>query len=780
MAKKEKRKLFRNSLIRVFWSLMVFGIACVALLFLLTSWGVFGKLPTFEELENPDLAVATEVYASDGEMLGKIYRKNRVNITYDDLPPHLVNAIVDTEDERFYNHSGIDMRSTTRAIMLLGKRGGGSTITQQLAKNLLKQGRGDKTIKGYVDRVFEKAKEYIVSLKLEKRYTKQEILAMYLNEFDFVNNAIGIQTASKVYFNKTVGELDTLEAAVFAGMLNNPSRFNPRQNPIDSKTRRDVVLHQMFRNDDLTKKQRDSLQALSTEIDFRLDDHNTGLAPYLRSVIQNEFLPNWVKNNPKVDGSKYDIYRDGLKVYTTIDSRMQEIAEQAVTEHLIDLQKTFDKTYKNSNLWKNSAAQSALNNAIINSDRYQSIKRANKDWSKEKVIEDMEHPIEMTVYHPVKGQIDTLLSPLDSIKYHRQMLQSAFLVTEPTTGHIKAWVGGRNFRYFKYDHTTTKRQVGSTFKPFLYAVAIENGWSPCFTIPNMPVEIITPTGKLWAPKNSGQSEYDGRPITLKYGLANSMNNISAQLIKDIGPRPVITLAERAGLKNVPEVYSIALGTTEQSLMDMTQAYSMFANNGVSIAPYFVTRIEDKNGNVLQDFGSNRVTEVISPQTAYVMLQMMRGVITGGTGQRIGWQWGLDNFIAGKTGTTNENTDGWFVGLTPQLMGIAWTGADDQAIHFPKWSANGQGSRAALPIFGRFFKELYKHQDEYGVRQYSDFKSPGGITTTMNCDDTNMYSPIPGQPGTLTPDGQVVPTMPGNNQITNGDVVQPKNEDDEFE
>ncbi len=776
MANAKKQKLVRRTLIRGFWSLMFIGIFSVILLFLMASWGAFGKLPTFEELENPDLAVATEVYSSDGELLGKIYRKNRVNITYNDLPQHLVNAIVDTEDERFYNHSGIDMRSTGRAVALLGRRGGGSTITQQLAKNLLEQGRGEHTVQGYIGRVFEKSKEYIVALKLEKRYTKQEILAMYLNQFDFVNNAIGIQTASKVYFNKHVNELDTIESAVFAGMLNNPSAFNPRQNPKDSKVRRNVVLYQMHRNGDLTKEERDSLMDVETVIDFNLDDHNSGLAPYMRSYIQNEFLPNWVKNNPKVDGSTYDIYRDGLKVYTSVDSRMQAIAEKAVSDQLQQLQKKFDKVYKNKDLWSSKQAKTALGIAISNSERYNSIKRAHKDWSRERVIEEMKIPVDMRLYDPVKGSKDTLLSPLDSIKYNRALLQSAFLVTEPTTGQIKAWVGGRNFRYFKYDHTTTKRQVGSTFKPFLYSVAIENGWAPCYTVPNLPVQVVTATGKVWSPKNSGVA-FDGRPITLKYGLSQSMNNISAALIKEIGPRPVITLAERAGLKDVPEVYSIALGTTEQSVQDLTQAYTMFANKGVSIAPYVVTRIEDKNGNIIQEFSSNQVTEVISPQLAYTMLQMMRGVVTGGTAQRIGWQWGLDNFIAGKTGTTNDNTDAWFVGLTPQLMGVVWTGADDNAIHFPTWSGDGQGARSALPIWGQFFRDLYKRQDEFGIKQYSEFEMPANMTVSLNCDATNMYNPLMGPGTTYSGSGEVIPQ---NTVSTGGDTVKPKNEEEDFE
>ena len=777
MAQTTRKPMLRTTLIRSFWAIMFLGLFALGLLFLLTSWGAFGKLPSFAELENPNLAVATEVYSSDGEILGKIYRKNRVNITYDQLPAHLVNAVISTEDERFHKHSGIDMKATARAVVFLGKRGGGSTITQQLAKNLLEQGRDGRSIENLPKRIIEKVKEYIVALKLEKRYTKEEILAMYLNQFEYVNNAIGIQSASKIYFSKKVEEIDTLEAAVFAGMLQNPSALNPRQHPQDSKRRRNIVLRQMQKNNHLTMGEKDSLQAMETEVRFQRDDHNTGLAPYLRSVIQNDFLKDWVKNNPKVGGERFDIYRDGLKIYTTIDSRMQAIAEDAVTEHLEELQGLFDGINKKTDPWRTRQAKTALELAISNSERYNSLKRANPSWSRDEVKEEMRKPLNTSVYHPVKGEVDTLLSPIDSIKHHRLMLQSAFLVTEPQTGHVKAWVGGRNFKYFKFDHATTKRQVGSTFKAFLYSVAIDNGWSPCYTIPNLPVDIVTKSGKVWSPKNSGGGPYDGRAITLKEGFAGSMNNISAQLIKDIGPRPVIALAEKAGLDNVPEVYSIALGTTEQSLVDMAQAFSMFANQGVATEPIYITRIEDKNGNILATFNPNKIEHAMSEQTAYAMLQMMRGVVNGGTATRINWQFGLNNqHIVGKTGTTDDNTDAWFVGITPNLLGIAWTGCDDQALHFPTWSGHGQGARAALPIWGKFFKELYANADDFGISKDANFKAPRFQTVSMNCE--TFSSPL------LIDDGQtdtnVGPVTDPNMIETPSGVITNNTEEDDFE
>lgn len=773
----KEKPLLRKTLIKWFWRVVLAGMAAVALLFLLASWGVFGKLPTFEDLENPNLAIATEVISADGVLLGKIYRKNRVNVTFDELPSHLVEALVATEDERFYNHSGIDIKSTFRAALFLGARGGGSTITQQLAKNLLEQGRGSGTIRGKIERILEKAKEYIVALKLERSYTKEEIIAMYLNQMDFVNNAIGVQSASRIYFNKTVQQLTVEEAATFVGMLTNPSLYNPNRRLELTQNRRNVVFSQMEKNNYITSAEQDSLSQIPLELDFTRDNQNTGLAPYLRAVIKNDFLEDWVKDNPKVDGERYDIYRDGLKIYTTINSEMQKVAEKAVQEHLIELQEDFEKEKSRYNFWEDADVRRAIALAISNSNRYNSLKRNHPNWNRERVVEEMKKPVETTIYHPIKGEVDTLLSPFDSIKHHRMMLQSAFLVTNPKNGHVKAWVGGRNFKYFKFDHVTTPRQVGSTFKPFLYAVAIDNGWSPCFTINNLPVSIRTETGKMWTPKNAGGAVYDGRPIRLKDGLAQSMNNISAELIRNIGPRPVVRLAERAGLEDVPQVYSIALGTTEQTVYDMSEAYTAFANGGVATQPMFVTRIEDKNGNVIAEFSPGRVVEAMSPQTAWIMLQMMRGVITHGTGSRISWKYGLNNFIAGKTGTTDDNTDGWFVGLTPELIGVVWTGADDPAFHFNS-TAKGQGANAALPIWANFFKEIYQNEEKYGIARDANFAKPDNITMSLNCDDP-MAGFGNGQTTTLEKDhtGTIIPD---DQTETSGGVVDPVEEEEDFE
>ncbi len=756
--------------IKALWALFALGILALVLLFAGASMGLFGPLPSFEELENPDIAVASEVISADGVVLGKIYRQNRVNAEYEELPKHLVDALISTEDARFRKHSGVDLKSTLRAIVFLGKRGGGSTLTQQLAKMLVHDRQSSLP-----KRVIQKVKEYIVAIRLEKRYTKNEILAMYLNQLDFVNNAIGVKSAARIYFNKTLDELSIEEAATLVGMAKNPSLYNPNRNEERkelTRGRRNVVIRQMVKYGKLDRREKDSLQALALNLDFKRDDHNTGLAPYLRSVIQNDFLKEWIEKNPRIKGEKYDMYRDGLKIYTTIDSRMQALAEDALEGHLVDLQKDFDRQNKARDPWKGKKEKAALEIAIVNSERYQSLKRANKSWSKDKIKEEMGKKENMLVYHPTKGEVDTLMSPMDSIKYHRTMMQSAFVVVDPGTGHIKSWVGGRDFKYFKLDHATTKRQVGSTFKPFLYTVAINNGWSPCFQVPNLPVSIQTKTGKVWTPKNAGQHAYTGEPVTLKYGLQRSWNNISAYLINEIGPRPVMQFTERLGLEDVPEVYSIALGTTEQSVLDMAHAYTAYANRGISTEPIFVTRIEDKNGNVLAQFVPESV-EAMRPELAYTMLQMMRNVVTGGTGIRLNSRYGLsDVFIAGKTGTTDDHSDGWFVGLTPELIGVVWTGCDDPVLRFRRLSLGG-GNNMALPVFGRFFRELYKKQKELGVSRYANFVQPDFLTVSMDCD--NYYSPgidFPTQPGVES--GTTVPP------VSDGGTVEPVEDEEDFQ
>jgi len=764
----KKSKPLVNKIIKLFWGSIGLGIISVVLLVLLTSWEVFGPLPDFEELENPDIAVATEVYSADGEILGKIYRKNRVTVTFDEFPPHLVDALLATEDIRFYKHAGIDLKSTIRAFAFLGKRGGGSTLTQQFAKNILHDRKSNLLKRG-----IQKVKEYIVAVRLERSYTKEEILAMYLNEVDFSHNAIGIKTAAKVYFNKDVKDLTIEEASVFAGMLKSPYYKNPKSFPEDSTIRRNSTINQMAKYNKISKAARDSIKQIPIKLDFNKDDHNTGLAPYLRSVIQNDKLKQWIEENPRLDGEKYDMYRDGLKIYTTIDSRMQAIAEKSVQSHLIELQKDFDKQNKRTDIWKDKRAQTALQIAISNNERYQNRRR--KGMEREKIIEEMSKELEMTVYHPLKGEVDTVMSPIDSIKYHRTMLQSGFVAMDPHTGHVKAWVGGRDFQYFKLDHATTKRQVGSTFKPFLYTVAIDNGWTPCFTVPNYPVSIQTKTGDIWTPKNSDSDEYDGRPITLKEGLARSKNTISAFLIKEIGPEPVKELTTRLGLKDIPSVYSIALGTTEQSVVDMAQAYTAYANSGVSTEPIVITRIEDKNGNVLGEFVPSKV-EAMSKELAYTMVEMMRGVVTGGTAGRLSWKYGIKNYVVGKTGTTDDHSDGWFVGLTPDLIGVVWTGCDDPVLRF-RSIAKGSGTNMALPIWGQFFRDVYEEEDTFGIKKAAYFEKPSYLSVEMQCEELPEMI-------TVTDSTTVTPSVPVPNSntstTTTGGVLQPDDEDDDFQ
>jgi len=763
---KQKRKFF---LIQPLWKYVLLGFLGVFLLFTVTALGLFGPLPNFEEIENPEFSLASEVISSDNEVLGKIAIINRVSATPDEIPKNVSDALIATEDVRFHKHWGVDFKATLRAFAFLGKRGGGSTITQQLAKNLLHKRNTTR-----FGRIIQKLKEYVVAVKLERSYTKDEILTMYLNQVDFVNNAVGIKTASKVYFSKDMADLSVDEAATLVGMVKNPSYFDPRRRRELVEDRRNVVLHQLAKYRVIDQTLKDSLQNIPLEIKYRQDDHNSGLAPYLRSVIQNQVLKQWIEDNPKIDGESWDMYRDGLKIYTTIDSRMQAIAENSVNTHLIQLQKDFDKQNKRIKIWNESKAKTALGLAISNSDRYNSLKRANKAWSRERVIEEMNNEEEMIVYHPVRGSVDTLMSPMDSIKYHRTMMQSAFVVMDPSSGHIKAWVGGRNFRHFKYDHVTSKRQVGSTFKPFLYTVAIDNGWSPCFTVPHLPVSIQNPNGNVWTPKNAGIEDYDGRPVTLKEGLTTSMNNISAYLIKEIGPRPVITLTEQLGLENVPEVNAIALGATEQSVMDMSHAYTAYANQGVSTEPMFIQRIEDKNGNILAEFIPDK-KEAISPELAHTMLQMMRNVVTSGTATRLSWKYGLDNFIAGKTGTTDDHSDGWFVGLTPELIGVVWTGCDDPVLRFRSLGLGG-GSNMALPIWGQFFKDVYA-DESLGVTKYSNFKQPDFVSVSMDCTDYLTNNPMiiddgSGNPIVVDPNLTPIP-LPSDD----GATVKPEEEDD---
>ncbi len=730
---------------KTFWMIFFGGLVVLFLLFLFASWGIFGSLPDETSLENPEKNLATEIISTDGKVLGKFYKENRTSVQYEELPKHLVDALIATEDVRFFDHSGIDAKGTVRAIAFLGSRGGASTISQQLAKLFFT----DRVSKSKIERAFQKVKEWIIATRLERRYTKEEIITMYFNEYDFVNEAIGIESASHIYFNKAPKDLDILESAILVGMFKNSSLYNPKRNPEGVKNRRNVVLAQMAKYDYITEAQKDSLQALPFKINFTPQGHDEGIATYFREYIRS-FMHQWIKENPKTDGSNYNIYSDGLKIYTTIDSRMQRYAEEAVDKHMRNLQKEFDLQNK-----KNKTApfrditkaemDKIINQSMRRSDRWRIMKNQGK--SDKEIIKSFDVKTPMTVFSWT-GNIDTTLTPRDSIRYYKRFLQSSLMSMTPQTGEVKAWVGGINYKFFKYDMVKKgKRQVGSTFKPFVYATAIDQmHMSPCDTLPNTPYTIEAGKYGLlkpWTPKNAGGS-YGGM-LTLKEALANSVNTVTARLIDRVGPRPVIELVKKMGVdtKDIPEAPSIALGTPDISLYELVGAYSTFANQGVHINPILVTRIEDKNGTVLYQ-NVPKTKDVISKEVAYVTLSLMEGVTQSGSGSRLrhtwrkdkvyktvvtGYPYGFKNPIAGKTGTTQNQSDGWFMGIVPNLVTGVWVGGEDRSVHFGS-IAYGQGATMALPIWALYMKKCYANKK----LQISDghFKKPGKLTIETNC------------------------------------------------
>jgi len=743
MAKKEQTN-FKKYIIR-FWMVVLGGFTAFLLVFLLASWGVFGELPTFEELENPEKNLATEVISSDGVTLGKYAFKNRTPVGFKDLPDNLVNALIATEDERFYEHSGIDFRGLARAIVKLGKGGGASTITQQLAKNLFNKGGSSSTVK----RLTQKVKEWIVATKLERQYTKNEIVAMYLNTQGFLFNAIGIRSASRIYFGKEPKDLDIQESAILVAMLKNPRQFNPNREISKGKSliRRNVVFAQMAKNEFITQQEKDSLQQLPLKINFTPESHNDGLATYFREYLR-DYLKKWTKNNPKPNGELYNINRDGLKIYVTLDSRMQQYAQEAVQEHMSNLQSYFFKEQKNNESapfydLEEEQVISIYTRARKRSERYRKMKK--NGYSEKQIDSAFDAKTDMRVFSwNAQREVDTILSPNDSIQYYKTILRSGLLSIEPQTGHIKAWVGGINHKYFKYDHVEQgKRQVGSTFKPFVYATAINQlRLSPCEKFSNTPYTI--PKGrfgipKAWTPKNSGE-KYGGE-ISLKEALAKSVNVISARLIDMVTPANVARLAKSAGIESrIPKSPSIALGSVELSLMEMTGAYATFANKGMRVEPNMLLRIEDKNGTVLADF-TPKTNEVLSEESAYVVLELLKGVTTAGSGVRLrtsahyykdiitGFPYEFTNPIAGKTGTTQNQTDGWFMGVVPNLATGVWTGGEDRAVHFEN-IAEGQGATMSLPTWALFMKKVYA-DTTLNISQ-EDFEKPEYVGIDTNC------------------------------------------------
>ena len=658
------------------------------MLILLIYVGLFGKLPSIEELENPSMMSSSEIYADDGTMMGKFYLKDRINVKYQDISPNVTRALVSTEDERFYEHSGIDIKSLLRAIVFLGSEGGASTITQQTAKALL----GQQSSKS-VTRIVEKLKEWIVAIRLESNLTKEEIITLYLNMVNYGDETYGIRNAAKTYFQKEPGQLAVEEAAVLVGLLKGSTRYNPRRNPKAAMARRNTVIDQMVRNEVLTKEEARAIKIAPIQLKYQKLDENSGIAPYFREILREE-LKNWCKENENpATGEPYDIYKDGLKIFTTINPRMQEYAEIAVYRHMQNLQKVFSSQYniKDGSTWKTPEGKAVMTNAMKQSDRWRNLKDDGLD--EEEIKKSFMEPVRMKIFSwNEKRETDTMMSPIDSIRYHKQIMQIGLLSMDPQTGEVKAWVGGSNFRRFKFDHVNikTKRQVGSTFKPILYTLGVMNGYKPESIFPSGPINM---GGKM--------IEGDGGPMAVC--LAFSKNPGAVYLINQLGVQRTVEFAKQCGIESkIPPYPSIALGSADLSLFEMVQAYSMFPGRGFNVKPYFISRIEDRNGNVLASFRSES-REVISESEAYIMTKMLQGVVDFGTGRALRGAYGISGQVAGKTGTTNDNADGWFIGFSPQLLSGVWVGCDDP---FLRMLYTSGGSQMAMPAWAYYYQQVF--------------------------------------------------------------------------
>ena len=740
-------KKYRFQII-LFWLLFSVGVISMYGLFYLASIGKFGEMPDFRQLENPKTNFASEIISSDNEVLGKYYfNDNRTPIKYEDINTKTVEALIATEDERFYSHPGIDLKATLRAIVFLNTRGGASTISQQLARQLFVGVRSRNIIQA----VGQKIKEWVIAVELEKQYTKEEIITMYLNIYDFGYYGDGIKSASNIYFSKEPIDLKIEESAMLIGMLQNSSLYDPLRRPEITKNRRDLVLMQMAKNKYISENEKDSLQEIPLELNYTPQSHRQGLATYFRSYLRG-FMKDWTDNNLKSDGSKYNLYSDGLKIYTTINSKMQKYAEESVTEHMKNLQKEF--FIQNDTLstapfrdLDEDEEESIMKRTMRRSERWRKARLSGK--SADEIEEIFNIPTEMSIFS-WEGDIDTVMSPIDSIRYYKHFLQAGMMSMNPKNGHVMAWVGGINYRNFQYDHVMqSKRQIGSTFKPFLYATAIDQlKLSPCDLLPDA-IHCIEPykygNPDPWCPTNS--SDKYGGMRTLSNALANSKNTISAQLIDRVGPRPVADLARNLGVSsNIPNVPAIALGTPDLSVYEMVGAYGAFANKGIYVKPIMVTKIEDRNGKIV--FQSTPETkDVLSEESSYVTLKLLEGVTKFGSGARLrhdipedernyvyknvvsGYPYKFDNAIAGKTGTTQNQSDGWFIGMVPNLVTGVWVGGEDRSIHFEE-IAFGQGATMSLPIWGLFMKKCYE-DEELGVSK-EDFEEPENLTIELDC------------------------------------------------
>jgi penicillin-binding protein 1A len=677
--------------------------------------GLFGSLPDFKALENPDSELASEMLSADGVLLGTFARENRSPVTYEELAPNLVQALIATEDERFEDHSGIDLQAMLRVFVksiLLGQdSGGGSTLSQQTAKNLFKT-RTDAS-SGFLSSIpglrmlIIKTKEWIVATQLERAYTKNEILTLYLNTSEFGSNAFGIKTASKTFFNKDPKDLTIQESAVLVGLFKAPTYYSPVFNPENSLRRRNTVLNQMVKNEVLEESAYDSISKLPIVLDYRVQNQNQGLATYFREIVKADLI-KWAKENLKADGSAYDIFGDGLKIYVTLDSRMQRYAEEAMSEHMVELQKAFYKEMGDRDPWIDESWQvipGFLETAVKRTERYRILKERYGNQT-DSINFKLNEKKEMRVFS-WEGERDTLMSTMDSLAYYKKFLQAGFVSMDPHTGHIKAWVGGMDHKYFKFDHVKQgKRQPGSTFKPFVYAAAIENGYSPCYSVIDQPVEVYIPGQPAWSPSNAdGKFSYE--KMTIRKAMAQSINSVTAYMMKKLSPKIVIETARRLGITSeLEEVPSLALGVNDVSIFEMVGAFGTFVNKGEHTTPYYIDRIEDKNGNVIQQFTPKK-RPAMSEEHAYLMTYMLRGGFEeeSGTSQGVPWTLREGNELGGKTGTTQNASDGWYMGISKDLVSGTWVGGDDRAIHFRSWSA-GQGSKTARPIWVKYMTKVY--------------------------------------------------------------------------
>ncbi|MCZ2222211.1 MAG: transglycosylase domain-containing protein [Chitinophagales bacterium] len=725
--------------VKIVWITAFGSILFIILFILLCNWGVFGKMPDMDDLQNPSASLSSQVYAQDGSLMGKYYLQDRINVEYKDISKPVLDAVISTEDERFYNHSGIDLRALGRAFAGLGRDGGASTITMQTAKNLFTD---NWATKNFIIRSIQKVKEAIIAVKLERNFTKEEILTLYLNTVAFSDNVFGIRNAAKTFFQKEPDSLNVKEAAVLIGMLKGATLYNPRRNYNTSLDRRNVVMNQMVKNNKLDKKAYDTLKLQPIELHYKKLDENAGLGPYFRMVLGEE-LKKWCKEHQKPNGKNYDLYRDGLKIYTTINPQMQKYAEEAVDKHIANMQKYLSSqdNIKSGRVWKDR--ENVLEAAMKQSERWRSMQA--EGASEEAIRKSFHEKTKMKVFSwNNKREADTVMTPYDSIKYSRQMLQAGFMVMDPITGEVKAWVGGIDFENYKYDHVNfnTKRQVGSTIKPLLYGLAIEEAG---FTPTSMVQDVQQSFGGFGLVPATSKT-CTGSTMPMAQALAGSRNCASAYILKQLdnsgnnGARRFVDFLKRCDFKTPIEPYpSIALGSCEISLFEMLQGYSMFPGRGFNVQPMFITRIEDRNGNVIETFVPKR-KEVISDITAYSVIKMMQGVMQFGTGRSI-WGYNVKGEIAGKTGTTNDNSDAWFIGYTPQLLAGTWVGCDDRFIRFNS-TYIGQGAHAAMPIWAYFYNKA-ANDPACGIDVSSTFAKPESMTNDIFIDGISGFVPIPG-------------------------------------